>query len=64
MKAISLYQMGQEILEAKRAYKEGGYNTESLDGELYDEYIMELEQEYIKACKLYNDYDENDPVLH
>lgn len=68
-KEINLYAMGQEIIKAKQKFfnvyngmNEGQYCK--LDKEIWEESIIEMEDEYIYYCKMYNDYDENDPVLN
>ncbi|QEM43325.1 hypothetical protein CHOTACABRAS_271 [Bacillus phage Chotacabras] len=71
---VSLYELGQKILAEKERYyarREQVRDIADYKAQKYAEYsledfaesIMEMEQHYINQCKLYNDFDENDPVL-
>lgn len=58
---VNLYKMGQEILKAKEKYRQS--NVNKFDYELQEISILEMEEVYIETCKLFNDYDPDDPVL-
>ncbi|AEQ34403.1 hypothetical protein D307_gp061 [Bacillus phage Bastille] len=71
---LSLHELGKNILAAKESYydrREKVRDMVDYKAQKYAEYaledfaesIMEMEHNYIEQCKLYNDFDENDPVL-
>lgn len=62
---MNLYTLGQELLKAKQIHFANFHgDNDKLDRDLSEEDILEMEDYYIAQCKLYNDYDENDPVLN
>jgi hypothetical protein len=60
---VNLYKMGQDVIKAKKEFNaryDGLYEHQycKLNKELWEEQIIEMEDEYVRTCLLYD----NEPL--